>query len=312
MLSRLKDIPCLIHISFVCDGQIVVHSLRLWGIKIGLLYKNKKCFTNSITINTEWQVSHIRRKKDTLKDGLHSEFTVNFLFNKEKSNSHIISSSGNFCLDTVSRISDEIDEAATVDNSSEVNGLKQENRTLHPTKETFFLRHTARLPSSTSQLVLFQHLFCINLGGGGRVHFRVHFWGESQWRIQGAPPAHPHGSRFFRFDIQIFRNVAASGVGAPPMRLAPPMGNPGSATGSTSMFTSGGVPCDLSHNALIYCYRIPRCIMGKIHMGPPHSWTDWQKNTSENITFLHYVVGGNKTIFIQNDCNEMLQVLLLF
>ena len=35
------------------------------------------------------------------------------------------------------------------------------------------------------------------------------------------------------------------------------------------MFTSGGVPCDLSHNALIYCYRTPQCIMGKIHMGPP-------------------------------------------
>ena len=29
------------------------------------------------------------------------------------------------------------------------------------------------------------------------------------------PPPPPHGSRFFRFDIQIFRNVAASGVGAP-------------------------------------------------------------------------------------------------
>ena len=34
----------------------------------------------------------------------------------------------------------------------------------------------------------------------------------------------PYGSRFFRFDIQIFQNVAASGVGAPPMRSVPPYG----------------------------------------------------------------------------------------
>ena len=27
--------------------------------------------------------------------------------------------------------------------------------------------------------------------------------------------APPHGSKFFRFDIQIFQNIAASGVGAP-------------------------------------------------------------------------------------------------
>ena len=36
-----------------------------------------------------------------------------------------------------------------------------------------------------------------------------------------------------------------------------------------------GVPCDLSHNALIYHYRTPQCIMGKIHMAPPESLTDW-------------------------------------
>ena len=34
----------------------------------------------------------------------------------------------------------------------------------------------------------------------------------------------PYGSRFFHFDIQIFWNVATSGVGAPPMRSAPPYG----------------------------------------------------------------------------------------
>ena len=47
------------------------------------------------------------------------------------------------------------------------------------------------------------------------------------WRIQGAHPAHapPQGTQFFRFDIQILRNVAASGV------HAPPTGNLESATG---------------------------------------------------------------------------------
>ena len=39
----------------------------------------------------------------------------------------------------------------------------------------------------------------------------------------GARPPPPQGFRFFRFDIQIFRNRATSGVGAPPTRLAPPL-----------------------------------------------------------------------------------------
>ena len=39
----------------------------------------------------------------------------------------------------------------------------------------------------------------------------------------------PRGSRFFRFDMQNFQNVTASGVHAPPP--PPPTGNPGSATG---------------------------------------------------------------------------------
>ena len=51
-------------------------------------------------------------------------------------------------------------------------------------KEAFFLRHTAHLPSSTSQLVLFHHLFCIHFWGGSTsvfpsvgIHFHVHLWG---------------------------------------------------------------------------------------------------------------------------------------
>ena len=48
----------------------------------------------------------------------------------------------------------------------------------------------------------------------------------------GAPPAPPapHGSRFFRFDIQIFRNVAASGVDAPLRDWHPPYRKSGSVT----------------------------------------------------------------------------------
>ena len=51
--------------------------------------------------------------------------------------------------------------------------------------------------------------------------------------LRGAPGARPpYGSRFFRFDMQNFRNVAASGVHGPPYEVhAPPTGNPGSATG---------------------------------------------------------------------------------
>ena len=45
----------------------------------------------------------------------------------------------------------------------------------------------------------------------------------------GARP--PYGSRFFRFDMQNFRNVAASGVHGPLYEVhAPLTGNPGSAT----------------------------------------------------------------------------------
>ena len=40
--------------------------------------------------------------------------------------------------------------------------------------------------------------------------------------------APPQGSRFFHFDIQILRSYLGSWC--PPMKLAPPMGNPGSAT----------------------------------------------------------------------------------
>ena len=40
----------------------------------------------------------------------------------------------------------------------------------------------------------------------------------------GAPSMRPPRSWFFRFDIQILWNIAASGVGAPPTSWAPPYG----------------------------------------------------------------------------------------
>ena len=64
-------------------------------------------------------------------------------------------------------------------------------------------------------------------------HFSLHFINVHLAVADsgGVPPAHapPEGSRFFRFDIQNFRNVAASGVGAPLRGWRPPTGNPGSA-----------------------------------------------------------------------------------
>ena len=51
---------------------------------------------------------------------------------------------------------------------------------------------------------------------------RVECSGGTRGRRQRMPP---YGPRFFRFDIQIFRNVAASRVGAPPLRgRCPPHG----------------------------------------------------------------------------------------
>ena len=57
--------------------------------------------------------------------------------------------------------------------------------------------------------------------------------------LGGARPARPpQGSQFFRFDIQNFRNVTASGVHTPSYEVhapPPPTGNPGSATVSLNL-----------------------------------------------------------------------------
>ena len=151
--------------------------------------------------------------------------------------------------------------------------LKNRNTTSKQKRKPFFLRHTACLPSSTSQLVLFHHLFCIHFWGGPlpcSLLVGVHFWWGS---TSGGGP--------------LLCSLLGGG-GSTSMFTS------GGSTsmftfegGCTSMLTSGGVhfhvhfqgvhfcvhlwgvPCDLSHNALIYHYRMPQCIMSKIHMGPP-------------------------------------------
>ena len=61
----------------------------------------------------------------------------------------------------------------------------------------------------------------------------------------GGGRAPPYGSRFFRFDMQNFRNIAALGVHGPPYEVhAPPTGNPGSATAL------------LGNSLYAYCYRL--------------------------------------------------------
>ena len=130
-------------------------------------------------------------------------------------------------------------------------------------KKAFFLRHTAQLSSSTSQLVWPGP--CL-VGGG--VLFHYHFWGVVlfHYHLQGGGVLFHHhfqGEVLFHHHFQ----------GGP---LPPPLPGRGSSSTTTSREGGplppplpGGVPCDLSHNGLIYRYRIPQCIMGKIHMKPP-------------------------------------------
>ena len=82
----------------------------------------------------------------------------------------------------------------------------------------------------------------------------------------GACP--PYGSRFFRFDIQIFRNVAASGVGAPPYEVGtPPMGNPGSATGRDAMavvMTCINIGLKIVQHGVQHAENVTNPIIGKL------------------------------------------------
>ena len=131
-------------------------------------------------------------------------------------------------------------------------------------KEAFFLRHTARLPSSTSQLVLFHHLFCIHFQG---VLLYVHFQG-------------------------VLFHVHFQGGPLP----CPLLG------GYSSMSTSGGVLFHVhsggSHGTypIMLLYTTIEC--------PSASWAKFtwdplgveqtDRQTRVKTTFPHYVAGGKK------------------
>ena len=134
-------------------------------------------------------------------------------------------------------------------------------------KEAFFLRHTTRLPSSTSQLVLFHHLFCIHFWGGSTsvftsrgstsvftsrgVHFCVHFWGSTSMFTSGGVHFHVHfwggpllcsllGGSHVTYPIMLLY----AAIECPSASWANSHGTPPTSVftsgGSTSMFTSGG------------------------------------------------------------------------
>ena len=136
-------------------------------------------------------------------------------------------------------------------------------------KKAFFLRHAARLPSSTSQLVWSGPW----LGGG--VLFHYHFRGVLfHHHFQGVL------FHYHFWGLGGSSSTTTSGGGGP---LPPPL--PG---GSSSTTTSGGFPCDLSHNA-------PSASWAKFtwdHPPPNQSWT----NMTENITFPYTTYAGGKNI----------------
>ena len=128
-------------------------------------------------------------------------------------------------------------------------------------KEAFFLRHTACLPSSTSQLVLFHHLFCIHFWGGPLLCSLLG-GSTSMFTSRGDP-------------------LPCSILGGP--LLCTLLGG--------SHVTH---PIMLLHTA-IECPSASQ----KGRMGPlPQSWTDKQTNMTENITFLHTTYAGSKYWYV--------------
>ena len=100
-------------------------------------------------------------------------------------------------------------------------------------KEAFFLRHTTRLPSRTSQLVLFHHLFCI------------HFWGGPlPCSFPGVPlPCSLLGGPLL---CSLLVGPLLGGGSTSLFTLGGGSTSMFTSGGSTSMFTSGGpLPCSL-------------------------------------------------------------------
>ena len=121
-------------------------------------------------------------------------------------------------------------------------------------------------------------------GGGTLVHFHDHFWGGG-----GVP-----------WSTSMTTSMTTSGGrrGYPGPLPWPLLGG-------------RGVPCDLPIILEIlplccpdtnwwvwlatahYIHCCPNAFW-EGHMGPPQSWTDWQTNMSENITFPHTMYAGGK------------------
>ena len=146
-------------------------------------------------------------------------------------------------------------------------------------KKAFFLRHTTCLPSSTSQLVWSGP--CLG--------------GSSSTTTSGGdplPPPLPGGSS---------STTTSRGSSSTTTTLGGPLPPPLPGDPLPLLLLRGvlfhhhfwGVPCGLSHNALIYYYRMPQCIMGKIHMGPPPPELDrlTDKHVWKHYLPTYYVCG---------------------
>ena len=180
------------------------------------------------------------------------------------------------------------------------------------TRKPFFLRHTTLLPSSTSQLVWSGPClggFSSTSTSGGYLGTAVPWcWGGYlgtvvpwQWGGCPLPPALPGSSSTSTSGF--FFHQYFQGVPLPPVLL-----------GSSSTSTSGGPmwPIPMMHLMLpllsrhqlmglswcSYLYTAAPVHHGiRSHGDPPelNRQTDWQTNTTENITFPHTTyVGGNK------------------
>ena len=146
---------------------------------------------------------------------------------------------------------------------------------------------------------------------GVQVHFHDHFQGGyPSWSIQGGTPAdpsrgvpqlvHPEGVVPWSTSVMTTSVMTTSGGvhlhdhfwGGPlpwPLLGGPiwPSHHPLDLTSLLSRHQLMGLACYSSLYTLL-----PQCILGRSH-GTPPSWTDWQTNMSENITFLQTTYAGS-------------------
>ena len=117
---------------------------------------------------------------------------------------------------------------------------------------------------------------------GRGVLFHYHFWGRGSSSIH-----HFWGGVLFHHHFW-------GGPLLPPL-LGGPLPPP---------LLGGGSHVTYHNNALIYHYRTPQCIMGKIHMGPPLE-LNRLTNMCEDINFPHTTYAGGKyTIYKQASTSD--------